>query len=311
MMRLTVVGGLLFFALFASAAYAQAPIERQFPIAPDILFDLLVEHNECDDRIDWARRSCRGRHLQGTKLNDVTFVVSSAADGSLLKTNIKKSDTVMLTLEQIGRMIDENRAFCNVGRTGVVAPEDVAKILAWAKDVDEVSGFKIGAYKVTNRVGSSQTIDFTEPFGEVSTPFKRIAQRAIAAKKTYTPIDVASIPDEDLQPVTWIAINPLDLGDFAPPVARFINAVRVVLMPTGSKDPAQAIQPAALETDRRTLRNALGASIEVAGVSAAFPTADIRVGRDVVIVYEGEEKRVPITEAVLLRWRLLPDVRQR
>ena len=301
--------------LLARVASAQ-PVERTFAIAPDLLFDVLVSRSLCEARIDSARRTCEARLLDPDKLLGdrlkATLSVSANAEGSVLKADVRKAAAVKPIFDSITTTIENNRTLGNIGRAATVTAEDVAKVIAWSKTLKAIQ-LALGSYEVTERPLAGVIPEHTmKPFGVVMTPVARIAARAIEASAAYKAVDIAAIPPDDLRPVTTFIVSPLDLGAYAPAMSRFVNATRVVLLPTGSKDPAQAIQPLTLTTQETTLKNALGASINVSGVSASFSTADLQKGRDVVILYDGgTEKRVAITEATLLNWMLLPDIRQK
>lgn len=306
---------LVFCVVLARPASAQ-PVERQFAIAPDLLFDVLVSRSVCEARIDSARRTCEARVLDPDKLLGdrlkATLTVSAAVQGSLLKADIRKPAAVKPIFDSIATTIENNRTLGNIGRATAVTPEDVARVVTWAKNVRGIQ-LALGSYEVSARpLAGSIPEQTTKPLAVVLTPVARIATRAVDAAAAYKSLDTAAIPPDDLRPVTTFVVSPLDLGEYAPPMSRFVNATRVVLLPTGSKDPAQAVQPLTVATHKTTLQNALGASIDVNGVAAAFSTADLQRGRDVVILYDGgTEKRVPITEVTLLNLMLLPDIRQK
>jgi hypothetical protein len=300
--------------LVAGNASAQ-PVERSFAVTPELLFRLAAP-TMCTAKTDVSRRTCEGQVLDPDKLLGdrlrTNVEVAAAGDGAVLRVLCRKPRAVDGLLRDFVSKVERNIAFGNFGRNEALNASQASEVIAWAKALKGIR-FGLGEYRVDQRLGG-QPFRTSTSYGQVLTPVARVAGLAIEAAARYQNLDAERIEPDVLAPLTWIAIDPFDYGEYAPAMNRYVDVETVVLLPAGSRDSGQAIQPVWVRPNIKTLSNALGATLEVRGVTAAFPTAEIQAGREVVILFRTEsatdrEKRIPIADEQLFQWMLLPELK--
>ena len=104
--------------------------------------------------------------------------------------------------------------------------------------------------------------------------------------------------------LTYVAALPWERTDVTGP-ERFVDVSYVIITPAGSTDRAQVVQPVWVKPDTELLRTALGTGVPERAMLAAFAPAEIRAGREFVIVYAGSvyAQRVPIRAEDVAAWR--------
>jgi hypothetical protein len=122
-------------------------------------------------------------------------------------------------------------------------------------------------------------------YGALFTPFVRVAMLARKAAESYKPFTTADVPADMKEQLVYVLVRPFEKRSTG--LDRFVDAQHVVILPTGSRDAAQAIQPVWVRADTTVLQNAFGAKIETRGIVAAFPPDAIQPDRDLVFIYAG------------------------
>jgi hypothetical protein len=117
----------------------------------------------------------------------------------------------------------------------------------------------------------------------------------------YTPFIRAPTLQDGL---TYVAALPWQRADVTGP-ERLVDASYIVLTPAGSTDRAQTVQPVWVKPNTDLLRQTLGAGVPERAMLAAFPSTEIRAGREFVIVYAGPvyAQRVTIRAEDVAAWR--------
>jgi len=117
---------------------------------------------------------------------------------------------------------------------------------------------------------------------------------------------------EDLVHVVAIPWDMNVRGREKSPVERYVDVETVVIMPKGSKDPAQAIHATWTKPLTSVLKNAFGLSEETTGLIAAFPREAITGSNELVFVFvspigeggkNGREWRETIPAKDIAAWR--------
>lgn len=150
-------------------------------------------------------------------------------------------------------------------------------------------------------------IDMVEwPFTPVifDTPFQRVAEAAIEAKRAYRPFAITSVTAKMTAP----EVNVVALPALKPPVlpAGYSDVVAIILMPIGSDDRGRAILPISQEK----FRAPEGGN----GLMATFPLLAMRVGNELRVVYRekvcaGATPKAPAAAKIIANWKLSTECR--
>ena len=120
-------------------------------------------------------------------------------------------------------------------------------------------------------------------FGGLTTPFLRVAIAASEAKAKMIPFDSSRVTEEMLAPTLIVYAYP-QIGKKMSDGHRSVE--HVVLIKTGSKDAADAIQPTTITPFDESASNLFGATIREEGRIASFPLDAFREGMSILIMYE-------------------------
>jgi hypothetical protein len=294
---------------FTCSAYGQ-PQTATLGIPPSTLFSYVAEA-QCRKAVDKRKRTCEGSTLgpESKSLRSITFriAITDHPDGSLISITSDKVTIAQDTLMEVTDHVKTNLMFAGIGRDAPLTEQQTKAIVDWVTTHPRLPQIlpSLGSYdEVENSYGSIATVSKT--YGVVLTPFARVALRTISAAKEYRSLASEALTADDRAPETWIVASPYDNGNLAPLADRFSDVTTVALLPSGSQNPMLAISAVWSRKEDTRLQNAFGAAIDTRGMVVSFKTVDLVVGRDIIVVFEGHpEVRIPVTDDLLLKWRLL------
>lgn len=119
-------------------------------------------------------------------------------------------------------------------------------------------------------------------FCVLTTPYSRVVSAAHRAFAEYKPFTPEEVTPEMIAPEARIIAAPLDALALGGPLD-----VRAIVMMDG-KTP---LQPTRTEATERTLKNRAGAVYSAKDMTAVFPLSALVQGREIRIVYEGDQER--------------------
>jgi hypothetical protein len=157
-------------------------------------------------------------------------------------------------------------------------PESIDEAIQLAADEKATAKF-LDAYVVQTRAGWGNG----PLIGSFSTPFARVVQAALAARKRGNPFATADVtPDLTAPELHVIALAQTAATDDG----MVATVLSVVLARRGSKDPADVIQP--LKTTELTAQyqNLAGTAFKGTGVLAVFPLSALVADSEIRVVFD-------------------------
>lgn len=139
-------------------------------------------------------------------------------------------------------------------------------------------------YQLRPRSGAAPFTTYGSPLAVFSTPFSRVVALSLDAHERYAKITPADIDQAVLAPEIEVHAWPTVVS--ARMTGDIANVRAVVLTPARSTSRADAIQPLRTSNAVTTYSNLFGAIREGASLTAVFPIAEFRAGRDVHVVFD-------------------------
>ncbi len=122
--------------------------------------------------------------------------------------------------------------------------------------------------------------------GQAYTPYLRIALAARAARDAYKTFTEADVTPDMTEPLVYVQVPPQERPGAKTPLDKYIDVETVLVMPKGSKDPAQAIRPVWLKESVSVFTNLFGAQWQSRGMVAAFPIEVLMQAYEVIAIYK-------------------------
>lgn len=129
-------------------------------------------------------------------------------------------------------------------------------------------------------LGSGRVVAF------YTTPFLRVALASNNAKKKYQPFTVTDVTPEMLAPELRVVAGSIPAHKRSPADNRIANVVTVVVMPKGSKERGEAIQPTSTTPMDETYQNLFGFTTTGRGLVAVFPLAVLDEDNEFRIIFD-------------------------
>lgn len=167
---------------------------------------------------------------------------------------------------------------------------DIATAITEAQGKKDIKPLRVG--KRAALIKSAMVYEL----GAVYTPRLRVAMAARTAIRSYKPFSAADVTDDMASLIVLFVVPPRapDRG-----VVGAVEAETILVLPKGSKDPAQAIRPEWTKTDTASYQNGFGAKWEENTVVAAFDPKVLAKGLEFVVVFRGgDELRGEIVDEV-------------
>lgn len=143
----------------------------------------------------------------------------------------------------------------------------------------ELKPFRIG--KRAKLIKSAMAVEI----GQAYTPYLRVALAARAARDSYKTFADSDVTSEMVEPLVYVQFPPQERFGATTPLDQYIDVENVLVMPKGSKDPAQAIRPVWLKESVTAFTNLFGAQWQTKGMVAAFPLESLSPEYEFVAIY--------------------------
>ena len=302
--------------LLAGAVGAAAPAQlaqRTFDLPANRLFQFVLaapdtawELRKVNESIRFAeaREILTGGRLRvevdslGDRSARIRLTASNNSD--------KSRKAIAAMLADLQRRIDEHQRFGAIGFTDIVTPDEVRQMVDWSRTYPPLlKGYRIGPYEAptSSRAKTPRTML------TILTPYLRMALAARTAGQSLKPLVAETLSAEMIAPQVQVLAEPYDLGERFHPLFRYREPEHIVLLPRGTDDVSQAVQPqwSALRlSEWPEVFESRTAKVLI----AAFRPKDFKPGMLFAVIYrdpnggERKEERIPISERQLLLWNI-------
>jgi hypothetical protein len=159
-----------------------------------------------------------------------------------------------------------------------MTPETIDEAIRLAGAEKATARF-LEAYVVQTRAGWG----YGPPIGSFSTPFARVVQAAVAARKRGSPFTPADVTPDLIAPELHVIA-------LAQPAATDEGLAATVLSVTlgrrGSKDLTDAVQPVQTTALTAAYQNLTGTTLKGTGIVAVFPLSALGAGSEIHVVFD-------------------------
>jgi len=157
---------------------------------------------------------------------------------------------------------------------------DVATAIQDGLSKKELKPFRIG--RRAKLIKSAMAVEI----GQAYTPYLRVALAARAARDSYKAFAESDVTPDMVEPLVYVQVPPQERVGATTPLDQYVDVETVLVLPKGSKDPAQAIRPIWLKESVTVFTNLFGVQWQTKGMVAAFPMETLSPAYEFVAIYK-------------------------